>query len=659
MSRNSDKRLLNSFDPNSQKPDLTSDDPLGILLRQAGLISSAQLEIALQQQSQKHKGKKLGEILASQGWLKSQTADFFVRELPKLQTQKSPQPIGQYFKLAGLLNDKQINQILQQQRQKPLKFGELAVNKGWLLRETLNFFLEYLAGDRKVELEGDNLNNSLDWEDRKRQFETTCLQLLQLKRKNSFVVNLINQIFIWTGGEPFLTQKLCKIIAQSFITAGQEAEQIESLVQTHILDDWQHNVAAEHLNEIENQILNNQQCEPFRLLKLYQKILQQQKINEDEHRERSQLLKIGLIMEQQGKLVVTNRIYRSVFNLSWIAQELANILKRSLQEASILVENKPLKSQKSVFIAPPVERKKQRVRNLLLIILITGILITLFKFIARNLKINSLFQQGNQLLNQKAYTKAIAEYDHLLNMDSNYYQAWTNRGYALAGLQDYHKMLQSCSTATIIEPKAVYAWNCKGEALHNLQRYQEAVEAFDRAIDLNSFEPIFLMNKSESLLTLQQNDQSLATIARAIEIFEEIEADGGQEKIAKEFAIALNYQGRAMLRKQDYEQAIASYDRALSHTPNYFPAQIGKGIALTQLEQYPEAGEEFKEILENERLTPRQQAETWFYLGQTLCKSSQYLAGTTAFATALKLQPNYQAAQEARDNCARYLNSNQ
>jgi tetratricopeptide (TPR) repeat protein len=667
MSSNSDKRLLNSFN-NFQKLNATSSKPLSILLKEAGLISSAQLEAALQQQSQESEKKKLGEVLVARGLLKQQTIDFFVNELPKLRTQPAQKPIGQYLKQAGLLDNRQIDRILVQQRQHldwicagdpriPLgqtksKFGELAISNGWLKRETLNFFLEYFWQNELTKSESDDFG-SLDFEERKRRCEITCWQLLQLKRKNSFTLNLIEAIFIWTGGEPFLTQKLCQIITQSFITAEQEAEQIENLVQANILNDWQNNQAAQHLNSIKNQIYNNQQCEPFRLLKVYQKILQQQKINDGEASERSQLLKIGLVTEHQRKLIVTNRIYRSIFDLSWIAQELANTLNDSLKKASNLIANKPIESKKAILLPPPVNSRNNRLKNLLLIVLIGGILMTLFKFLIRSFQISSSFQQGNQLLNQKAYKQAISQYDRLLNIDSNYYQAWTNRGYALAGLQNYNKMLQSCSTATIIEPEAVYAWNCKGEALHNLQRHREAIRAFNRAIDFNTSEPIFFMNKSESLLALEEYDESLSNIARAIEIFERIEAGGDKEQIAREFAIALNYQGRVLMRKQKYEQAISSYDRAISYAANYFPAQIGKGIALSQLKQYSEAGAEFKEILENERLSQSQQAETWFYLGKTLCNSSQNLAATTAFATALKLQPDYQAAKQARQSCDR------
>ena len=50
--------------------------PLGKVLQQADLISSEQVEIALKEQTLVH-GLRFGEILASHGWLKQKTADFF------------------------------------------------------------------------------------------------------------------------------------------------------------------------------------------------------------------------------------------------------------------------------------------------------------------------------------------------------------------------------------------------------------------------------------------------------------------------------------------------------------------------------------------------------------------------------------------------------
>ncbi|MGL5074905.1 MAG: hypothetical protein ACRDBG_03585, partial [Waterburya sp.] len=119
--------------------------PLGAVLQQAGLVSVAQVKQALEQQNQTGSNLRIGEILAAQGRIKSQTADFFAEHWSTLATKQPQQPIGQYFKQAALLDEQQIQIILQEQKQTQLRFGEVAIAKGWLQQQTVDFFLRYFA----------------------------------------------------------------------------------------------------------------------------------------------------------------------------------------------------------------------------------------------------------------------------------------------------------------------------------------------------------------------------------------------------------------------------------------------------------------------------------------------------------------------------------
>ena len=112
---------------------------LGELLQQAGLVSSAQIEIALRDRTE-YGNLQLGEILALRGWLKLKTVNFFLEHFPELTNQKVKQPLGQYLKQAGLLNEEQIITILKLQQQTGMLFGCLAVRQGWVKQSTINFF---------------------------------------------------------------------------------------------------------------------------------------------------------------------------------------------------------------------------------------------------------------------------------------------------------------------------------------------------------------------------------------------------------------------------------------------------------------------------------------------------------------------------------------
>lgn len=115
--------------------------PLGEILIEAGLISASQIEFALQLQSSSD--LRVGEILASHNWIKQQTADFFAEKWSGLLKQKQKKPLIYYFRQAGLLDEKQISQLIreQQQQSKPTRFHRLAVKRGYLSQITVDFFL--------------------------------------------------------------------------------------------------------------------------------------------------------------------------------------------------------------------------------------------------------------------------------------------------------------------------------------------------------------------------------------------------------------------------------------------------------------------------------------------------------------------------------------
>ena len=118
--------------------------PIGLLLQNAGLISAEQLQNALEIQKQ-YTQMKLGEILVLQQGLKVKTISFFVDKWQEILAQGQILPLGYYLRQACLLNDRQIEIILQEQKTKREKFGELAVKKGWIEQNTLDFFLENLS----------------------------------------------------------------------------------------------------------------------------------------------------------------------------------------------------------------------------------------------------------------------------------------------------------------------------------------------------------------------------------------------------------------------------------------------------------------------------------------------------------------------------------
>jgi tetratricopeptide (TPR) repeat protein len=133
-------------------------------------------------------------------------------------------------------------------------------------------------------------------------------------------------ILTWTGGQPLLTQKLCRLVAETNepIPPGQEAEQIAHLVQSRILDNWESQDEPEHLRTIRDRLLRDERS-AGRVLGLYQQILREGSLAATGDPTHIELRLSGLVVEDQGQLRVYNRIYQSVFDAGWVQTQLANL----------------------------------------------------------------------------------------------------------------------------------------------------------------------------------------------------------------------------------------------------------------------------------------------------------------------------------------------
>ena len=124
--------------------------PLGQLLDEAGLISAQQIETALKDQLE-HPQIRIGELLAFRGWIKQETADFFVEEWDELVNQQQKYPLVHYLRKAALLSEDEINYVLEQQNLKPekVRFHHVALELGLIKRETVDFLVRNLIKKRK------------------------------------------------------------------------------------------------------------------------------------------------------------------------------------------------------------------------------------------------------------------------------------------------------------------------------------------------------------------------------------------------------------------------------------------------------------------------------------------------------------------------------
>ncbi|WNZ27077.1 hypothetical protein HJG54_29615 [Leptolyngbya sp. NK1-12] len=209
-----------------------------------------------------------------------------------------------------------------------------------------------------------------------------------LAAKSSNPEALMQAVLDWTGGQPFLTQKVCKLIvrAEDEVPAGQEAQWIEALVQARIIENWEAQDTPEHLKTIRERLLSGEQRSGL-LLGLYQQIVKQGEIPATDSSEQVALRLTGLVVKRNERLQVYNRIYQHVFDHAWVEAELAKLRpayyrvaiaewRRSgdeshllrgeaLKDAMLWSDGKQLSDEDSRFLRASQEAETRKVEQLL------------------------------------------------------------------------------------------------------------------------------------------------------------------------------------------------------------------------------------------------------------------------------------------------------
>ncbi|NEO93616.1 MAG: hypothetical protein F6K56_26795, partial [Moorea sp. SIO3G5] len=133
---------------------------------------------------------------------------------------------------------------------------------------------------------------------------------------------VLGEIVNWTGGQPFLTQRVCRLVVQTWESGNSLS--LDQIVRSQIIDNWEAKDEQEHLKTIRDRILRKEQRAGM-LLGLYQQVLDHGCLAADGSEEQTELRLSGLVVERDGCLEVNNRIYGEVFNSDWVKTELARL----------------------------------------------------------------------------------------------------------------------------------------------------------------------------------------------------------------------------------------------------------------------------------------------------------------------------------------------
>jgi WD40 repeat protein len=142
---------------------------------------------------------------------------------------------------------------------------------------------------------------------------------------------LLLQVLSWTGGHPYLTQRLCQAIAalsHRVTTAGVDEACRDLFLSPRAREK------DDNLIFVRERLLKGD-ADPAGALNLYRKVLKHGRVVQDEAANPliSLLRLSGIVRADHGRLAVRNRIYEQVFDGAWIRAHLPDAEARRQREA--------------------------------------------------------------------------------------------------------------------------------------------------------------------------------------------------------------------------------------------------------------------------------------------------------------------------------------
>jgi hypothetical protein len=126
---------------------------------------------------------------------------------------------------------------------------------------------------------------------------------------------LLKRVLYWTGGHPYLTQRLCQAVAEN--TEALDATVVDRVCRDLFLS---HSARErdDNLLFVRERILHSE-ADTTSLLFLYDKVRKGKKIRDEETNPLIAILRLsGITRVQDGYLKVRNRVYATVFDHDWV-----------------------------------------------------------------------------------------------------------------------------------------------------------------------------------------------------------------------------------------------------------------------------------------------------------------------------------------------------
>jgi tetratricopeptide (TPR) repeat protein len=211
---------------------------------------------------------------------------------------------------------------------------------------------------------------------------------------------------------------------------------------------------------------------------------------------------------------------------------------------------------------------------------------------------------------------AIADYDKAIALEPGWALAYNNRGFARIRREEFDAAIVDLDKAIALDPTFGFAYNNRGKAFAEKGDLEKAMADYDKSIALDASNALALSNRGYARTLKGEFDGAIADFDRAIAVSPKMaESYNGRgaayytryfqsrsaqdlNKAIDDYSQAINLgpaamiyanRGYALTDKEEYDRAIADFDKALTLNPKLATAYNGRGLVNYSKAQFAQA----------------------------------------------------------------------
>ena len=210
---------------------------------------------------------------------------------------------------------------------------------------------------------------------------------------------------------------------------------------------------------------------------------------------------------------------------------------------------------------------------------------------ASNQNTSDIFNLGLDHIHQQNYQQALVDFTRVIDRQDNLLgAAYSNRCLVNLQLQNYSAAKADCTNAIQYNSDNIEAYLNLGLAYYGREEYERAIAQYQQVIQRDRDDYRAYYNRGLANFALKNYQQTITDYHLALMSSHLVD---GEQKTTIYNDLALSY-----MMLDDYDRAIAKFDRAITLKPDNYNAYFNRGCAHHRQENYLAAIEDFTKVVQ-------------------------------------------------------------